>query len=268
MTIVCTSCKKEQLEDGPRFPRCSRCASERLADGAHYCSKQCQKNDWPKHKQWHEGMAQLLAIAEPASSESKVEAYGELLKRGLREIAAGDHAAGVASFKQCIWLHPEQPAAHANLGMALRDRGDFTAALPSLLRAVELYDEDSEQWATTAAVSWFAFASGGGGGGGGGEQAGPAWLTSLEARIAVAERCVLAADGSMQCWAMLGMALAEQGLDLGRAARAFMKASSLTDQPQTRDGYRKFAHELLQRLKEGAPAATASATEAATATAE
>ena len=261
---VCAHCRKvEQLHEGPKFARCSRCVQERLADGAFYCSRQCQKDDWKKHKAWHEGMAQLLASAKP-SSEHQPEAYGELLKTGLRQIASGDHSAGVATFKSCIQMRPDQAAAHANLGMALRDRGDFVGALPCLLRAVELYEEGTEQWATTSAVAWFAFASSAGSGVAPTDAAGeaaalplPPWLTTLEPRIAMAEKCTRAADKSMQCWAMLGMALAEQEADLGRAAQAFMKASNLTDQPQTRDGYRNFARRLLQQLQAGAGAVPA-----------
>lgn len=261
---ICAHCRKvEQLPEGPKFARCSRCVQERLADGAFYCSRQCQKDDWKKHKAWHEGMAQLLASAKP-SSEHQPEAYGELLKTGLRQIASGDHSAGVATFKSCIQMRPDQAAAHANLGMALRDRGDFVGALPCLLRAVELYEEGTEQWATTSAVAWFAFASSAGSGvvptDAAGEAAAlplPPWLTTLEPRIAMAEKCTRAADKSMQCWAMLGMALAEQEADLGRAAQAFMKASNLTDQPQTRDGYRNFARRLLQQLQAGAGAVPA-----------
>ena len=46
------------------------------------------------------------------------------------------------------------------------------------------------------------------------------------------------------CWAMLGMALAEQGLDNARAAEAFEKAAKLTTMPATRDGYLAFARSL------------------------
>lgn len=135
-------------------------------------------------------------------------------------------------------------------GYALRDGGDFFGALQALIKATDLFDEGSEQWATTAAVAWFAYSA---------DQVIcdelpnlPAWCRDIEARLALAERCASAAPNSMQCWAMLGMALAEQEVDLGRAAACLMKASKLADQEVTKKGYLEFARSLLVRMKQGA----------------
>ena len=77
----------------------------------------------------------------------------------------------------------------------------------------------------------------------------PSWVAAVSERIALADRCAAAAPSSMQVWAMLGMSLAEEDADLGRAAQAMMRAAKLTDQPGTKEGYLKFAKALLQKLK-------------------
>lgn len=41
---MCRYCNKKELIDGPRFQACSRCSI------SYYCSKECQKSDWPVHK--------------------------------------------------------------------------------------------------------------------------------------------------------------------------------------------------------------------------
>ena len=41
---MCRYCNKRELVDGQRFQACSRCSI------SYYCSKECQKSDWPVHK--------------------------------------------------------------------------------------------------------------------------------------------------------------------------------------------------------------------------
>ena len=125
--------------------------------------------------------------------------------------------------------------------------------MPPLLRAVELYEEDSEQWAIQCGTLFFTYGSLTAGGTGALPPL-PGWMTHLEVRLEHAERCTVAAPSSMQCWAMLGMALAEQEADLGRAAQALMKAATLTDVEATKSGYLRFARGLLQQLQASAPA--------------
>lgn len=232
---------------GAPFRHCTKCVTLKLAGAAAYCSKECQKEHWPEHRAWHKGMAELVAAAQPPPAEDE---FAERLRLGMRACGSGDTAAGVAHFRRCVELRPEQAVAHANLGYALRDGGDFPGAVPALLRAAELFEEGSEQWATTSAVAYFAVAE---------SQTSvaelPGWVTGLEARVQRAERCAEAAPNSMQVQAMLGMALAEQEADLGRAAQALMRAAALTDAPATKQGYTDFARGLLQRVQADAAGA-------------
>ena len=222
-----------------------------------YCGKKCQKEDWNRHKAWHAGMKILLAEATPAEEAKGItdlEPYGALLKKGLHACAMGNTSDGAACFQEAIRLCPDQPVAYANIGFMLRDAGDFVAAVPQLLKAVELYDEDTEPWAVTSAVAWFAYANPGCE-----SLTVPSWMTVAAERAKMGERCALVAPNSMQVWAMLGMSLAEQDEDLSRAAQAMMRAAKLTDLAPTREGYLKFAKALLQKMQEnGNQSATSS----------
>ena len=164
---VCARCHREQSDSEPPFRACTRCVEQKLKGAALYCSKQCQQEDWPAHKLWHKGIAELLSTQAirtgkggddgPERAAARHVEYSQLVKRGLQECASGDPVKGCKTFAEAIKLRPEQPVAYANLGMTLRDGGDFYSAVPALLKAVELFEEGSEQWASTAAVAWFAY---------------------------------------------------------------------------------------------------------------
>ena len=254
---ACANCHRIPAAGEKAFSACTKCVEQKLKP-ALYCSRECQKENWPAHKKWHKGIAELLATQAirsngddgPEKQAARHVEYSSLVKQGLRECADGNRQRGAEIFQQCIALRPEQPVAYANLGYMLRDAGDFCSALPALLKAVELFEEGSEQWGTTAAVAWFAYSA---------DSILcdevpnlPAWITTLAPRLEMAERCAACAPGSMQCQAMLGMALAESELDLGRAAQCLMKAARLTDQEQTKKGYLEFARALLVQMKEQA----------------
>lgn len=244
--VECACCHRKQSAADAPFRRCAKCIEENLVPAV-YCCKECQKEDWPAHRAWHKGIKTMLSTADSHSSlMTTEEEYASLLKQGLRLVATGNSAVAASTFRRCVTLRPEQPIAHAQLGYALRNDGDLRGALPCLLRACELYAADTEQWAITAAVSWFTHA---------GEPSCavdievPAWFVNAEARAAIAERCVSAAPSHMQCWAMLAMSLAELDADYGRAAHAFTRAAELTDQGPTKEGYMACARALHQRLE-------------------
>ena len=163
----CACCHRAPKE-GEAFLSCARCVESKLKP-AKYCSKQCQKEDWPAHKRWHQGVSHLLATQAvragnagddgPEAAASRHQEYSALVKQGLAECARGERAAGMRTFERCIALRPEQPVAYANLGYSLRDGGEFDASLQPLLKAADLFEEGSEQWATTLAVAWFAYSA-------------------------------------------------------------------------------------------------------------
>jgi Flp pilus assembly protein TadD len=54
-------------------------------------------------------------------------------RAGLREVGTaalerGDHAEAISAFRQAVYLEPDDPVAHLNLGLALEARGDGEAA--------------------------------------------------------------------------------------------------------------------------------------------
>ena len=100
-----------------------------------------------------------LPVRAAEKAAARHEEYSQLLRWGLQQCANGKRQDGIKTFEQCIAMRPEQPVAYANLGFTLRDDGDFFAALQPLLKAIELFEEGTEQWATTIGVAWFAYSA-------------------------------------------------------------------------------------------------------------
>jgi hypothetical protein len=51
--MMCNSCNTCEPIGGPKFPECARCKM------AFYCGKDCQRNDWPEHRQMCKQVAKL-----------------------------------------------------------------------------------------------------------------------------------------------------------------------------------------------------------------
>ncbi|RDX47721.1 hypothetical protein OH76DRAFT_1557533 [Lentinus brumalis] len=60
---VCAHCGKWETFHGPRFMRCGGCKSR------HYCSEECQMDDWKP--QYHEGECELLSAGKAYEAESR-----------------------------------------------------------------------------------------------------------------------------------------------------------------------------------------------------
>jgi tetratricopeptide (TPR) repeat protein len=52
----------------------------------------------------------------------------EVFAQGEQELDRGDHLAAVTSFRQAVFLEPDDPVAYLNLGLALEATGDEVAA--------------------------------------------------------------------------------------------------------------------------------------------
>ena len=61
---------------------------------------------------------------EPVATESSVE----LMAAGEAALGTGEHAAAIAAFRKAVFIDPDHPVAHLNLGLALEMAGDEVAA--------------------------------------------------------------------------------------------------------------------------------------------
>ncbi|TID25971.1 ASTRA-associated protein 1 [Venturia nashicola] len=79
---ICGGCGVWEEVDQPRFSRCMRCKSK------HYCSKDCQKNDWTTHKGLcKEGMTEAEVSAAQQARE-RTAAQSALEDMGFRTIGS------------------------------------------------------------------------------------------------------------------------------------------------------------------------------------
>ena len=65
LDFSCWGCGKRQPPD-IRFQACARCVEEQLPKPySLFCSRECFKAAWPRHKQWHQQQREMAAIAAP-----------------------------------------------------------------------------------------------------------------------------------------------------------------------------------------------------------
>ena len=57
---ACANCHRIPAAGEKAFSACTKCVEQKLKP-ALYCSRECQKENWPAHKKWHKGIAELLA---------------------------------------------------------------------------------------------------------------------------------------------------------------------------------------------------------------
>jgi len=124
---------------------------------------------WPKHKVYHKEQKQRAmqileggmldrtrSLAEAVAR--RAEATGsEFEKQGAAALAfgaEGDHNAAAKAWRKIIKGWPDQPAPYRNLAIVL-DRSDRVAeAAAMFLKAMELYEDGSKQWADSAAAAF------------------------------------------------------------------------------------------------------------------
>lgn len=77
--VKCENCKKEPDDESAdsKFSVCGTCKTK-LKIGVHYCSRQCQKEDWPKHKH-------TCGIKPPASKRVNLDLADNEACSGMRE---------------------------------------------------------------------------------------------------------------------------------------------------------------------------------------
>jgi len=145
-----------------------RCAELNLPS-TYYCGDECAQAHWPKHKVYHKEQKQWakviresgqydhtrsLAEAEARRAEVTGDEYDKRFAAAMALNAESDHNASARAWRKLIKEWPEKPAPHANLAVVL-DRSNRSAeAAPMLFKAIELYEDGTEDWAEAAASAF------------------------------------------------------------------------------------------------------------------
>jgi len=125
---------------------------------------------WPKHKVWHreqkevakemrvEGTAperdRSLAQAEARLAKRTGSEYDKRFAAALALMAEGDLHAAAKAWRKMINEWPHRQAPYHNLAVVLDRAGHYAESASMCLKAMELYEDGTEDWAEAAASAF------------------------------------------------------------------------------------------------------------------
>jgi len=145
-----------------------RCAELNLPS-TYYCGDECAQAHWPKHKVWHKEQKEREkelregTVAEHDRSAAEAQAReaertgSELDKRcaaAVALIAEDDHHAADKALRKIIKEWPEEPSPYHNLALVMLRSGRNMEAAPMFLKAMELYEDGTKQWADSTGAAF------------------------------------------------------------------------------------------------------------------
>jgi len=162
-SLLCVNCARPPPPHRRTWGRCTVCI-ERNLPSTYYCCEECMNAHWPKHKEFHRVQKKMaVAIREGTWLEHDrlvaerqarhAEKTGsEYSKRSAEALALNDdlHAADKA-WRKIIKQWPQRAMPHFNLAMVLQLSGRYLEAAPMFLKAMELYEDGTKDWAESAA---------------------------------------------------------------------------------------------------------------------
>ena len=158
------ACRKCGVEEGGtvRLLICGKCKTLKLTDPAYYCSRECQRADWPEHQMWHMGQDALAAgnditvggadgiarrVAEWRTEEANATCeYDLLVARGQQHISRMNWKKAAEQFEKAIVLEPDRPEAHASLALTYQNASDARTAR-EYLAAMSGVEPGTPDWA-------------------------------------------------------------------------------------------------------------------------
>jgi len=164
-SLLCVSCGAAPPPLRRTWGRCTVCV-ERNLPSTYYCGEECMLAHWDNgHQQYHKEQKQRAkvrregavdqrnrVIAEAAARDA--EATGDqLAKRFAEALAFGvddDHHAAAKAWRRIIKQWPAEPEAYHNLACVLDRSSRLAEAAPMSLKAMELYDDGTKDWAESA----------------------------------------------------------------------------------------------------------------------
>jgi tetratricopeptide (TPR) repeat protein len=179
---TCWGCGKEEGEE--KFQTCARCREEGCNPVSPFCSKECLKAAWPRHKVWHAEQQKALGDAEKDSyaakekatinaiqgvlkeqPESKAKSYMQLLMEADSHKLKGAYSKAEELLLKASELNPENPVAFAQLGEIQGLTNKPHAAASYYVKATSLFRDSDKTtvgpngtnlWAssTLSAIFW------------------------------------------------------------------------------------------------------------------
>ena len=164
-SLLCVNCARPPPPHRRTWNRCVRCAELNLPS-TYYCGDECAQAHWPKHKVYHRQVKERhknfcdgaerdrdRSLAETVAR--RAEATGDEYDKGCASAMAlnaeGDLHAAVKAWRKVIKEWPGAPTPYFNLAVELTRSCRKDEAAPLYLKAMELYEEGTEQWALAVA---------------------------------------------------------------------------------------------------------------------
>ena len=163
-SLLCVNCAQPPPAHRRTWGRCTVCV-ERNLPSTYYCGEECMNAHWPKHKEYHKaqkerakqlsegtqaGYDRSLAEAEARRAERTGDELDKRFADALALGAEGDFHAAAKAWRKMIKEWPEQPMPYRNLAIVLQQAGRFAEASQMMLKAMELFEEGTEDWAASA----------------------------------------------------------------------------------------------------------------------
>ena len=129
--------------------------------------------NWPRHNKWHKQVKKATnrwrplhrendcSLAELASAhaEETGDEYLELLADAISRSNRDDLQGAVRTLRKIIRMQPERPEAYLNLGTMLVRSGKHLEAPQMYLRAMELEEDGTRDWAVATARAFATLAT-------------------------------------------------------------------------------------------------------------
>ena len=88
----CWGCGRQEEPGEEPFKTCSKCRADGCIPAAKFCSGDCLKQNWPRHRRWHADQAAEKARAVEAEAAKKVAAEAAAKKAAERQAEAEKQA--------------------------------------------------------------------------------------------------------------------------------------------------------------------------------
>jgi len=168
-SLLCVNCARPPPAHRRTWGRCTVCI-ERNLPSTYYCGEECMNAHWLNgHKEYHrkqrERAKQMREGSVPQHDRSLAEAHARRAKRTGSEFdkrcaaamalnAEGDHNAAAKAWRKIIKEWPDGAVLYYNLAVVLQRSNHSAEAAAMFLKAMELFEDGTENWAEAAASAF------------------------------------------------------------------------------------------------------------------